>query len=470
MTQTIGEQLKQARLDKKLTIKNASQATALRAQFLEALEADDFESLPSPVQARGFLRIYAEYLGLDANPLLVIMRGGNLSEKEAATQEKLNGFENIESTNLEVGSNQEKVVEETTIEETDKLYSDPNFQGLPFSNSLPDELEPAPDITNQPLPLSQSIFVEVGQQLKGRRELLSLTLDEIEQHTRIRKNYLMALEVGSIDDLPSPVQARGILSSYSRFLDLDVDAILLRYAEGLQASRLERHPTRQKRKKQSVENDSILPPALRRILTTDLIVGGGMIVAMIVFAVWGANRIITQKEQGNGNSNSQQSISAALLAATSVTTQAPEALTPSLEITISPAVENATPTVLELPAIVNSSPIQVTTIITGETWIRIIVDGKVKFQGRAIAGSVNTYDGVESVNVLAADGSLVKIIYNQTDLGPMGDSGVITEFIYTPKGALLPTPTRTPVPTRTPRPTRTLIPSRTPTLGNIFVP
>ena len=462
MTQTIGEQLKQARLEKKLTIKIASQATAIRAQFLEALEADDFDSLPSPVQARGFLRNYAEYLGLDTAPLLAIMKGENPSELEAAHQDNIE----FENRDLNDKSDLENDIEETSDNEPGNQNSDSGYQEPVLDDYPLEEQDSSQEISNQPLLLSQSIFIEVGQQLKGRRELLSLTPNEIEQHTRIRKNYLMALEGGSIEDLPSPVQARGILSSYARFLDLDVDAILLRYAEGLQASRLERHPSSQGKKKQNDGSDSILPPALRRILTTDLIVGGGMIVAMVVFAVWGANRIISQKEQENGNSNSQQSISEALLAATSVTDQPTEILTPSLEINFTPVTENATSTVFELPAVVNTSPVQVTTIITGNTWMRVTVDGKVEFQGRAVAGSVNTYDGLESVNVLAADGSQVQIIYNQDNLGPMGDSGVITEFIYTPKGALLPTPTKTPVPTRTPRATPTLIPSRTPSSGN----
>jgi cytoskeleton protein RodZ len=466
MTQTIGEQLKQARLDKKITIKNASQATAVRAQFLEALEADDFDSLPSPVQARGFLRNYAEYLGLDAVPLLAIMKGEIPSEQEAKSKDNNISFESQDSTSLEDESNLANVVEESLDNETSNQVPTSGYQELVLDDYPLEKQDSTQGISNKPLLLSQSIFIEIGQQLKGRRELLSLTLDEIEQHTRIHKNYLMALEEGSIDGLPSPVQARGILSSYSRFLDLDVDAILLRFAEGLQASHLERHPNSQNRKKQSAENGTILPPAFRRIFTTDLIIGGGIIVAMIVFAVWGANRIITQKELGNGNSNSQQSISEALLAPTSVATQATEELTPSLEIILTPALENATPTSVELPAVVNTSPVQVTTVITGNTWMRVTVDGKKEFEGRAVAGSVNTYDGVESVNVLAADGSLVQIIYNQDNLGPMGESGVITEFIYTPKGALLPTPTRTPVPTRTPRETPTLIPSRTPTLGS----
>ncbi len=68
-------------------------------------------------------------------------------------------------------------------------------------------------------------------------------MDEIEQHTHVRKHYLQALELGDFDHLPSSVQTRGMLNNYARFLDMDVDAILLQFAEGLQAQRLERQPT-----------------------------------------------------------------------------------------------------------------------------------------------------------------------------------------------------------------------------------
>ena len=50
--------------------------------------------------------------------------------------------------------------------------------------------------------------------------------------------YLQALEAGEFDHLPSSVQARGMLNNYAHFLDLDVDALLLTFAEGLQTQRL----------------------------------------------------------------------------------------------------------------------------------------------------------------------------------------------------------------------------------------
>ncbi len=44
--------------------------TKIREHYLIALEKDDYSSLPSVVQGKGFLRIYAEYLDLNQEQLL----------------------------------------------------------------------------------------------------------------------------------------------------------------------------------------------------------------------------------------------------------------------------------------------------------------------------------------------------------------------------------------------------------------
>lgn len=460
MPPTIGEILSQTRFDRKLTLKAASEATAIRVKYLEALEADDFDSLPSPVQARGFLRIYADFLGLDSENLLISLKG-EAAPVEGSTEDSPTPPETtVEDSQLsETIENEIKV---TPSEEIEPQSTDVNFLELPSVDLDEDDLEIQLQNISLPLPLSSSIFIEIGQQLRGRRELLSLTLDEIEQHTHIRKHYLASLEAGAIDNLPSPVQARGILSSYARFLDLDSESLLLRFAEGLQAKRLERHP-RQPRTRRENGEDAILPPALRRILSTDLVFGGGMILAMVAFAIWGANRIISQSEFEQGSINSEQSISEALLVPTQATEEATVLPSPSLDAVITSVSVDETATVIEIPTLAKSSPVQVVTAITGNTWMRVKVDGEIEFQGRANAGSAYTFNGDEKVEVLAADGSLVQIIYNGEDLGLMGDSGAISEIIYTPQGTLLPTPTSTPTPTRTPRVTPTFTPSITPT-------
>lgn len=70
MSESIGVRLRQAREERRLTLQQVAEATRVRVRYLEALEADDLSTMPSAAQARGFLRIYAEFLGLDVEALI----------------------------------------------------------------------------------------------------------------------------------------------------------------------------------------------------------------------------------------------------------------------------------------------------------------------------------------------------------------------------------------------------------------
>ena len=67
---TLGETLRQARLDKGVSLADAARETRIRRSYLEALESEDVAALPPPVYTRGFLRSYAEYLGLNAQAMV----------------------------------------------------------------------------------------------------------------------------------------------------------------------------------------------------------------------------------------------------------------------------------------------------------------------------------------------------------------------------------------------------------------
>lgn len=61
----IGYSLKAARERQGIDLPEAELATKIRAKYIRALEEEDFAALPAETYARGFLRTYAEYLGLD---------------------------------------------------------------------------------------------------------------------------------------------------------------------------------------------------------------------------------------------------------------------------------------------------------------------------------------------------------------------------------------------------------------------
>jgi cytoskeleton protein RodZ len=61
----IGSSLREARLRQELDFPEVEQATKIRAKYLRALEDEQFEVLPAQTYVKGFLRTYADYLGLD---------------------------------------------------------------------------------------------------------------------------------------------------------------------------------------------------------------------------------------------------------------------------------------------------------------------------------------------------------------------------------------------------------------------
>ena len=67
---TPGAFLAAKRGERGLSLEQAASATRIRPEFLSALEADEPELLPAPVYARGYLRTYARYLGLDEESLV----------------------------------------------------------------------------------------------------------------------------------------------------------------------------------------------------------------------------------------------------------------------------------------------------------------------------------------------------------------------------------------------------------------
>jgi uncharacterized membrane protein YdcZ (DUF606 family) len=67
---TIGQKLEAARQAKGVTVSEAGQATKILSKFIEAMEADDFGALSAPVYAKSFIKMYAQYLGLDPRPLV----------------------------------------------------------------------------------------------------------------------------------------------------------------------------------------------------------------------------------------------------------------------------------------------------------------------------------------------------------------------------------------------------------------
>jgi cytoskeletal protein RodZ len=605
MTQTIGQRLKVEREAQKLTLEKVFEDTRIRVPYLQALETDELSSVPSPVQARGYLRNYAEYLGLNFQELLDEMHAANMQgtsrevigpEDDAPTSRHslqsrddsvvLNTqpvTQTAEPEPPDITRNEPEIVEEVSSfasrppkpgrrkkvdpqPEPASIESMPRRRGRkkiqpesepivvarpqPFDaapdkperveeivaqvesvpqpgsaveqvvdpsqeaaaqNDVSDNLwqkwwnrfgsvlsarmkrrtlvqrEPlsseiiaeaslvGPDVISvedafqepaeaQGLPLEQSpeIFKEIGAELRERRELLSLHLDEVERNTHVKAHYLEALEKGAMDDLPSTVQTRGMLSNYATFLDMDVDALLLRFADALQARHRERNP--QKRARKPGQPIVANMPPIRTFIAGDIIFGIGMAVLLVGFAIWGVSRVVTIQSQQEVQPTAP-SISDVLLASPDPSQlRATETLQP---VEAFPGLATVT---IVIPTQDVNVEVQVNLVASERTYMRVVVDGEVAFEGRVVPGNAYPFQAESQIEVLVGSGAAIRIVYNGRDLGLMGTFGQVVSNIYTANEIITPTALSSPSATTTIPPTSTVPPTATLSSTNTPVP
>lgn len=66
----LGAQLRKARMTRNESVADVTAATQMLAQTIDAIEQEDFSKMAAPIYARGFIKLYAQHLGLDPRPLL----------------------------------------------------------------------------------------------------------------------------------------------------------------------------------------------------------------------------------------------------------------------------------------------------------------------------------------------------------------------------------------------------------------
>ncbi len=412
MTNTVGKKLSSARTAQSLSLEHASQATHIRVHYLEALEQGELDLIPSQAQARGFLRSYASFLGLDSEQIALASQ--EVDEPSSPVEEPARG------------------------------------------QTRPSKFEDVDSV--------EAIHIDIGNHLRQQREQLGLSIEDVERHTHLRVHYLKALEDGDFTALPSPVQGRGMLSNYATFLGLDPEPLLLRFAEGLQlelqTKKAAQAPTQPKRR--TTQPVSRSPSLLQKLFSAEYLLAAFLVVALGIFTVWGAARIFAMREDTEP-SPTAPSIADVLLAP-STPTQTYTPVPPTATLPVLAQFEGRTDGLAEEIAEDGGDGVRVYVTIRQRTWTRVIVDGEVELEGRVLPGNAYQFTGNDYVEILTGNAAGLQIFYNQRDFGPLGLYGEVIRVVYTLDGIQTPTPTVTPTPTRTLRPSST--PLVTATSGN----
>lgn len=89
--QTLSEILKRRRESLEISLTDAEQATRIRGQYIKAIESGDYITLNDDVYARGYVKNYADYLGLDTKPILKLYDSERAGQREMQRQSRRRG-------------------------------------------------------------------------------------------------------------------------------------------------------------------------------------------------------------------------------------------------------------------------------------------------------------------------------------------------------------------------------------------
>ena len=293
-------------------------------------------------------------------------------------------------------------------------------------------------------------LTELGEQLRHAREKRGLSLRDLEQTTRIRVKYLRALEKGDLDALPNAVQVRGFLRNYAQHVGLDPESALLRLQQTTQSRKRRWWPNlfwgRGTRSLPSVASRAVETAELvhadanvqvenhpsvrvRRIITPATFVSAALFVGIIAFFFWGGARL-----------------------ARSIRTPRPVVATPVvLGPTITPTFFSNVPiTPTNPPPLVNFSDVQLTLLAEQRSFVRVIVDGALEFEGMLQRGERRDFFADELVELTTGNGAGVRVLFNQRDQGSMGEFGEVVTWNFSPNSmsTLVPALDSTPIPVK----------------------
>ena len=479
--QMVGAKLRHARESMGVSLEEAARVTSIRVNYLLELENDHPEIFTSVAQARGFLRLYASFLNLPVSELIeqwetplqpqesvtpeqtqVIVGEGERftetvgGEKSAGDGEETPG-EELQRSDVPTLEEKKKGIlsKQITVflEKAASLEIFNKLKKLKENVRLPEvrQKEKPPEIS-QPLESSEEIFKEIGETLHSRRLKMDLDLTDVEHFTNLKRMYLVALEDGRFNDLPSTVQGRGMLNNYAQFLAMEESAVMDRYAQALQLQRDERMPPVRRQTEPPVSVKVNLPEGLRRVLNPDLVVGGALILVLFGFILWGASQIlgISGEEPTDAPSISEMLQVTPSISPSPDQTQLSEGSQPAEEETPVPgvAISQATPTPI---ATVNAAPLQLYIIANDRAYLRINVDGRQVFDGRVAPDNVYTYSGNNQITLLTGNAAALEVYFNQDYLGNLGDVGEVVDIRFSLSGLTTPTPRATLTPTANPR-------------------
>ncbi|MDB9516219.1 DUF4115 domain-containing protein [Roseofilum reptotaenium CS-1145] len=250
----------------------------------------------------------------------------------------------------------------------------------------------------------KSVLIDLGSQLRDRRQEKGLSLDHIATKTRIRQRLLGAIEEGKLEQLPEPVYVHYFLRRYADFLGLDGSSFASPFPSESRFNLLKaswmRWPMWQ------------LRPVHLYLLYVAIIFGS-------------VNGLSYWIERSVGSSVDYL-----------VEQPAPEieaiASSPPSPPSVVPSESSPASLVVKSEPDPNSiEPVRVSVIVTEPSWILIEADGETAFEGTLTEGTQQTWVANQKLIIVAGNAGAVSVALNEGKSEKLGEPGAVEEVIFT---------------------------------------
>jgi len=229
-----------------------------------------------------------------------------------------------------------------------------------------------------------------GEKLKETRNIKGYSLEYIEEETKIRKLYIQALEQENFKVLPPRVYATGFVRRYSKFLNLDSDAMVEEFQDLAYAGEPAVEEEVQKRE---VNVDFHIP--YRNILAG---------IVFLIVAIWAGKLVL-------GFIDQQANI------------PKPQGANP-------PQVQEPknNPPVEQPPAVApQEQKGKISIEARQDCWLTVTVDGEPVLTRTLKAGESEEFEGRESIYIKAGNAGGIDITYNGEKIEPLGKIGEVKD-------------------------------------------
>ncbi len=296
----------------------------------------------------------------------------------------------------------------------------------------------------------QRTGLSIGPALRSAREKRGLSLEEVEQATKIRPRYLEGLEREDYSMLPAPIYVRGFLKTYATFLSLDGEALsetLRETQSGVQETQTD-HIHEGNPEDPSGSGEPL--PHARALSgtgggTSSMVVPFFAIAGVLLLVLVGVLYFVGRELPAFNNSGRQANHDNAGFVSKD---RASRGSTPvskpikkkreAVRGTKSSAVAGTTDTnrAVSTLARTDQGPLQANIKVVGAvSWIEVSADGIISYSHLTQPGFSQTFEAKRRVVVFTGNAGAVRVSLNGQDLGALGQDGQVLKKVYTVKKA-----------------------------------